>query len=74
VRTDGLPADTIITSPSTNAHRAALVKSTLSIGSVMCDNYAAHEACAVNDIINTVRLSIAKCQPETLNMSQSHLV
>lgn len=33
--TEGLPADTIITSPFTNAHRAALVKSTLSIGSEM---------------------------------------
>jgi hypothetical protein len=71
VRTDGLPADTTITSPSTNAHRAALVKSTSSMGSVMCDNYAAHEACAVNEIINIIRLS---SQPETLNMSQSHLV
>ena len=40
MRTEGLPADTTITSPLTNAHRASLVKSTSSIGSDMCLIYA----------------------------------
>ena len=78
--TEGLPADTTITSPLTNAHRVSLVKSTSSIGSEMFLIYAGGKysdwiigifATAQHSIIRAAKL---KCQPETLNMSQSHPV
>ena len=50
VRTEGLPADTTVTSPFTNAHRVVLVKSISSIGSEMCIIYAGG---ALNDTTAT---------------------